>query len=94
MLGGVPIIWMSKLQTEIALSMAESEYISLSTGMWTLLPLRSLMEEVCGFLQIEQNALSTVLAIWEDNQVALKITMAQFPNMMPCMKHIACKYHM
>jgi len=92
-LGETPIVWMSKLQTEIALSMAESEYISLSTGMQTLLPLRELLDEVCGFLKIERDPLSIVSAVWEDNQAALKIATAPFPNMSPRTKHIAIKYH-
>ena len=32
-LDGVPVFWQSKMQTEIALSTQESEYISLSQGM-------------------------------------------------------------
>ena len=92
-LGGTPIVWMSKLQSEISLSTAESEYISLSTGMRTLLPLRELLEEVCRFLQIERDSLSLVSTVWEDNQAALKIATAQFPNMSPRTKHIGIKYH-
>jgi len=92
-LGDVPIIWMSKLQMEIALSTAKSKYISLSTSMWTLLPLWSLLEEICGFLNLKQDSLSKVSAVWEDNQAALKLATAQFPNMSPRTKHIVCKYH-
>lgn len=36
---GCPITWCSKLQTEIALSTTESEYIALSTATRELLPL-------------------------------------------------------
>ena len=38
-LGGVPVFWQSKMQTEIALSTQESKYISLSQGMRSLLPI-------------------------------------------------------
>jgi len=86
-LGDVPIIWMSKLQMEIALSTAKSEYISLSTGMWTLLPLWSLLEEICSFLNLKWDLLSKVSTVWEDNQAALKLAIAQFPNMSLCTKH-------
>jgi len=92
-LGDVPIIWMSKLQTEIALSMAKSEYISLSTRMHTLLPLCHLMDEICKFLGVKHDLTSMVSEVWEDNQAALKMATPQFPNMSPCTKHIACKYH-
>jgi len=36
---GCPVTWVSKLQTEITLSTAESEYIALSTATQDLLPL-------------------------------------------------------
>ena len=40
-LGGVPVFWQSKMQTEIALSTQESEYISLTQAMRSLLPNRA-----------------------------------------------------
>ncbi len=43
---GCPIYWQSKLQTEIALSMAEAEYIALSQALRETLPLTSLMKEI------------------------------------------------
>ena len=41
-----PVTWSSKLQTEVALSTTEAEYIALSTMMRTLLPMRQLLEEI------------------------------------------------
>ena len=46
MLGGCPLIFKSKLWTEIALLTLEAEYIALSQGMRELLPLRNLLQEV------------------------------------------------
>ena len=43
---GCPIVWSSKLQTEIALSTTEAEYIALSSLMRTLLPMRQLIKEI------------------------------------------------
>lgn len=40
---GCPILWKSKLQTEIALSTMEAEYVALSTAMKDLLPIIALM---------------------------------------------------
>ena len=37
-LGGTPVLWSSKLQSEFALSTCEAEYIALSTAMRELLP--------------------------------------------------------
>ena len=46
MLNGCPVHWVSKLQTEIALSTLESEYIALSTAMRELLPMRNFVLEI------------------------------------------------
>ncbi len=41
-----PIYWSSKLQTEIALSTAEEEYIALSSSMCEVIPLMTVMDEL------------------------------------------------
>jgi len=43
---GCPIFWASRLQTEIVLSTAESEYIALSTAMREVISLKYLMAEI------------------------------------------------
>ena len=45
MYAGCPIHWVSKLQTEIALSTAEAEYIALSQSLREVIPLMSMMKE-------------------------------------------------
>ena len=42
MAGKCPVHWVSKLQSEVAVSTMEAEYIVLSTTMWGLIPLRTL----------------------------------------------------
>ena len=44
--GNCPVQWVSKLQSEISVSMKEAEYISLSTAMQDLIPLRTLVAKV------------------------------------------------
>ena len=60
-----PVTWSSKLQTEIALSTTEAEYIALSTMCRTLLPMRMLLKEINKHtvhkLQIDDSRLSTNL---------------------------------
>ena len=46
LVAGCPVLWKSKLQTEIALSTMESEYIALSQSCRGLLPLQDLVKEV------------------------------------------------
>ena len=46
MCAGVPIFWRSKLQTEIALSTCEAEYIALSTAMREVIPLMQLLKDL------------------------------------------------
>eukprot|EP00733_Pompholyxophrys_punicea_P000483 Pompholyxophrys_punicea_v1_NODE_136_length_3267_cov_3.636364.p3 type:complete len:181 gc:universal NODE_136_length_3267_cov_3.636364:718-176(-) len=92
-LGGTPVVWSSKLQTEIALSTQEAEYIALSTGMRELIPLHRLIAELAESLGIEREQVSKVSAVWEDNQAALQLASSGLPKMTPRTKHIAVKYH-
>jgi hypothetical protein len=45
---GSPLLWVSKLQTEIALSSTESAYIALSQGLFEVLPRMGLIQELAG----------------------------------------------
>jgi hypothetical protein len=92
-LGGTPVIWSSKLQTEIALSTQEAEYIALSMGMRELLPLRRLIADLAESFGVSRDEVSKVSAVWEDNQAALQLAQSELPKMTPRTKHIAVKYH-
>ena len=46
MYAGCPIHWMSKLQTEIALSTTEAEYIALSQALRDVIPMMALLAEI------------------------------------------------
>ena len=43
---GCPLLWVSKMQTQCALSTMESEYLALSQAMRDLIPLREILKEV------------------------------------------------
>jgi hypothetical protein len=91
-LGGCPIQWNSKLQTEIALSTTEAEYISLSQAMRELIPLRRLLLEIVVAMKLPGITNSTIKStVFEDNNGA--IATATSVKMTPRTKHIAVKYH-
>ena len=70
-LGGAPILWKSKLQTETALSTMMAEYIALSNSMRELLPIRKIINEVTDAFQVKRDKTSFVTTCWEDNSGCL-----------------------
>ena len=88
---GCPILWHSKLQTEIALSTTEAEYISLSSAMRDLIPMRIILSEIGKVLDISDQEIVCHSKVFEDNKGAEEL--ANVPKMRPRTKHIAVKYH-
>ena len=94
MVGGCPIIWSSKLQTEITLSTMESEYVACSTACRALIPLRELVIELADAVNISADDIAKMhTTIWEDNMGALTLAKLELPRMTPRSKHISIKYH-
>ena len=91
MYAGCPIHWVSKLQTEIALSTAEAEYIALSQSLREVIPLMSMMKELKATFPIEIEIPNFNCTVHEDNQSC--ISMATKQKFSPRTKHIALKYH-
>jgi hypothetical protein len=91
-LGDCLLLWVSKLQSEIALSMTKAEYIALYQAIRELLPMRDLFQEVGTALKLKC-AIPTILhsTVFEDNNGALSL--ATSPKISPRTKHIAVKYH-
>ena len=91
-LGTCPVIWVSKLQTEIALSTTEAEYIALSQAMRELIPMRRLLQETGSALNLDFSKPAIIHStVFEDNNGA--ISLATSPKISPRTKHIAIKYH-
>ena len=88
---GCPIYWQSKLQTEIALSTAEAEYIALSQALRETLPMINLMKEINVIFPLYLSSPRFVINVWEDNQSC--IAMTNNPKFSPWTKHIAIKYY-
>ena len=86
-----PIVWLSKLQTEIALSTTEAEYIALSQSMREVIPMMQIMEEIHDYMGIPLKKPIVKCTVFEDNNGALEL--AKTPKMRPRTKHIALKYH-
>ncbi len=92
-LGGVPLIWSSKLQTEIATSTMHAEYIALSTSMRELIPVQNVLNDICNALKIERDQATQIATIHEDNEGALNLANSPLPKITPHSKHFAVKYH-
>ena len=88
-----PLVWVSKLQTEIALSTLHAEYVALSQSLREFLPLKDLVKEILANYRFDTSKISytTKSKVFEDNQGA--IVVATSPRMTPTSKFIAVKYH-
>jgi hypothetical protein len=85
------IYWKSKLQTEITLSTATTEYIALSTALREVIPLLTIMEEINEEFPLMMNPPNFYCKVWEDNQFCIAMTTSQ--KFTPQTKHIVLKYH-
>jgi hypothetical protein len=86
-----PVLWVSKLQTEVALSTTEAECIALSQAMRDLIPMRALLTELTTLTCLTFDTNTTYSTIIEDNKGCVEL--ANAPKMRPRTKHIALKYH-
>ena len=88
---GCPILWCSKLQTEFALLIAESEYIALSHATREVIPFINLLKEIKKYMNLEIDDAQMICKIHEDNTSC--ITIAESNKLTPRTKHISLKYH-
>ena len=88
-----PLLWVSKIQTEIALYTLHSEYVVLSHSIRALLPLTILIKEVIYNLGIDSEKLKFVSSstIYKDNNGTIVVATSQ--RMTPASKQFAVKYH-
>jgi hypothetical protein len=85
-----PIYWASHLQTEIALSTAEAEYIAMSSALCEVIPLMTLMKELHKVFPVHINKPNFFCKVHEDNQSTIKMTTSK--KFTPRTKHIVLKY--
>jgi hypothetical protein len=86
-----PILWSSELQTEIALSITEAEYISLSQSLCDLIPIWKILQELCATYGLSISAATAHSTVFEDTKGCINLIAALI--MRPCSHHIAIKYH-
>jgi hypothetical protein len=91
-LANCPVTWSSKLQTQIALSSTEAEYIALSQSLREAIPMMQLLQELTdqGF-SIYSTEPKVYCKAFEDNSGAIEL--ARLPKMRPRTKHINIIYH-
>jgi hypothetical protein len=71
---GCPVLWHSKLQTEIALSTMEAEYVALSQSCKDLFPIMDLVGELSEALNLSPDNVGLMhVMIHEDNIGALTL---------------------
>ena len=91
-MAGCPTLWASKLQTQIALSSCESEYICLSQALREVLPLMTMIQELKDRDFVEDNIIPKIhCKAFEDNSRC--IVMARVHKLRLRTKHINIVYH-
>jgi hypothetical protein len=89
-----PVIWVSKLQTEISTSTLEAEYVALGHCCRSLFPLMRTVKGVAKVVGMSTDETTKMhVKIHEDNAGALKLAKMEYPRMTPRTKWYAVKYH-
>ena len=90
--GGCPLVWASKLQTEVALSTTEAEYNAMSASLREVIHLMQLVDEakMLGWATFVGKPV-VHCKVYEDNSGALE--MARLPKMRPRTKHLCVRLH-
>jgi E3 ubiquitin-protein ligase DOA10 len=91
---GCPILWTSKLQSNIATSTMEAEYTALSIALRSCIPLLEVIKYVIQAFKVTSSSLLTFkTTVHEDNQGALRLANMEPGRQTPRSKFYAIKYH-
>ena len=91
MYAGCPVIWCSKLQTEVALLTTEAKYIALSQSLREVIPIMQLLKDINEVFPLKMPTPEVHCKTWEDNNGCIALANGQ--KFSPRNKHIAIKYH-
>ncbi|KAL7475208.1 hypothetical protein ACHAW6_001132, partial [Cyclotella cf. meneghiniana] len=87
-----PLIWTSKLQSLVVLSMTEAEYIAMPMALHDVIPLMELIKEMREHkFDIAINLPYMYCKVFEDNSSALEL--ARLLRLHPCTMQINVCYH-
>jgi hypothetical protein len=90
---GCPVSWITRLQTKIALSTMESEYVSLSTAMRELIPLKAAITEIASGMDLADEKIVTIKStIREDTMGDLTLANMELSCTTPQSKHYYTRY--
>ncbi len=86
------VYWASKLQSQVALSTTETEYIAMSQALHGVIRVMNLLQEMREQkFQVICNKPYVYCKVFEDNSGALELT--RLPKLCPRTKHINVCYH-
>jgi hypothetical protein len=71
-----PVLWCSKMQTEVALSTTGAEYIALSQSTRDLIPMRELLQELSKTTKLIVGSTIAHFTIFEDNKGCVELATA------------------
>ncbi|MBE0451949.1 MAG: hypothetical protein IBX70_14070, partial [Clostridia bacterium] len=93
-ISGCPIVWTSRLQSDIAGSTMEAEYNALSMAMKDVIPIQTLFSTVGKGVGLSDDLATTFkTTVWEDNMGCLRLARMEPGQYTPRSKHYAVKYH-
>ena len=79
------------MQSEVALSTTEAEYIALLQSTKDLIPIQQMVDFLNTFIKIDSKAIKRFSTVFEDNSGALLLALE--PRYRPHTNHICVKYH-
>ena len=83
-LADCPVLWKSKLQTEIVLSSMEAEYVAVSMSCRDLFPIIDVTNKLCSIFNLDMQASADLhIKIQEDNVGALMLGKLEPQQMTP-----------